>query len=858
MRRMVAKVVGFELTGTDPRDCEGVSVSRRSKHPCYDGSPVKRPRCRSRARPWYALAALGMAVFVGCGDGGAVKQVGVSGTAATLSAGAYWKEVSVTPRFNSRALAYDSARKRVWHFEVDSQLNQSRMWDWDGTAWTLRLVTGTPGSSAPGPGSTNMFSAMTYDSLRDRVVLFGHGGASETWLWDGASWALSNGLPTPDPNLCPPNCTPKFPAPRDGEAIAYDSGRGYTVLFGGAAAFTLGALNDTWEWNGSYWTERTVSGPVPPGGFGVRLAYDAARAKTVLLTAGSTWEWDGATWQQRSPAGAAPLAGTMTYDARLEAVVLFGGDAGQKQVWQWDGQSWTERPSAAAPPSVEEITYDSARDKVVLFGSAQTWEWDGLNWAARVRVPPAQTVRAMAYDRARQEVVLFGGNVMWTWKGSIWQPKPIAGSGPSSSPVMAYDAFRERVVLFDGGTWEWDGTTLEQRMPSGDSPLTGRAMTYDGARGTILLLAAAADGFGETWTWDGTTWTHLSTLSRPPLSSVALAYDSARAEAVLFTSPGRRAPQASQTWEWDGADWRQRLVGSPLNQTNPGMAYDVVRGKVVLFGLGTWDWAGGNSEDWTQFNGVGVPDARESTAMAYDSIRHTMVMFGGSNLLLGLPPYGDTWELRSGWMACSSSAQCTTGTCVDGACCDTTEPSCGVCRACNVPGSEGVCAPRTGSCDDGNACTRVDTCQAGQCVGSEAVSCAPQGECRLAGSCDPTTGVCSSPPAADGTPCVGICPTPPPTAGQCLGSACMEGECRTNLCLGVSCTATDTCHQPGICDPTTGACSNPEVADGTACDDGDRRTRVDTCQAGTCVGTDQHHPPSHLWYWWHRIFHWRH
>jgi hypothetical protein len=42
---------------------------------------------------------------------------------------------------------------------------------------------------------------------------------------------------------------------------------------------------------------------------------------------------------------------------------------------------------------------------------------------------------------------------------------------------------------------------------------------------------------------------------------------------------------------------------------------------------------------------------------------------------------------------CASTAECGSGTCVDGVCCNTTAASCGQCQACNVPGSVGTCAP---------------------------------------------------------------------------------------------------------------------------------------------------------------------
>src|SRR5262249_14362916 len=62
-------------------------------------------------------------------------------------------------------------------------------------------------------------------------------------------------------------------------------------------------------------------------------------------------------------------------------------------------------------------------------------------------------------------------------------------------------------------------------------------------------------------------------------------------------------------------------------------------------------------------------------------------------------------------------------------------------------------------------------------------------------------------------------------AGACTGAS------------PVSCKASDQCHSAGTCDPTTGICSNPAKPDGTACDDGNACTALDGCHAGTCTGS---------------------
>lgn len=56
------------------------------------------------------------------------------------------------------------------------------------------------------------------------------------------------------------------------------------------------------------------------------------------------------------------------------------------------------------------------------------------------------------------------------------------------------------------------------------------------------------------------------------------------------------------------------------------------------------------------------------------------------------------------------------------------------------------------------------------------------------------------------------------------------------LCSNVVCTASDQCHDTGVCNPTTGECSNPVKANGVPCNDGNACTLGDVCDNGNCVG----------------------
>jgi hypothetical protein len=157
----------------------------------------------------------------------------------------------------------------------------------------------------------------------------------------------------------------------------------------------------------------------------------------------------------------------------------------------------------------------------------------------------------------------------------------------------------------------------------------------------------------------------------------------------------------------------------------------------------------------------------------------------------------------------------------------------------------GLCDPQTGfcsdpaaadgtACADGDACTQSDTCQSGVCVGTNPVVCTASDQCHVAGLCDPQTGFCSDPAKPDGSACND-------------GNLCTQLDtCQTGACSGgnpVICVASDQCHLPGSCDTGTGFCSNPVAADGTACNDGNQCSVSDACTAGVCNGTPAP-PPS--------------
>ena len=180
--------------------------------------------------------------------------------------------------------------------------------------------------------------------------------------------------------------------------------------------------------------------------------------------------------------------------------------------------------------------------------------------------------------------------------------------------------------------------------------------------------------------------------------------------------------------------------------------------------------------------------------------------------------------------SCTQNDVCSAGACVPGA-----AVVCGALDGCHAVG---VCNPMSGvcsqpakadgtACTDANACTQTDTCQAGVCTGASPVMCPPPDACHTAGTCNMATGMCSNPAKANGTACND-------------SDACTQADsCQAGVCTGanpVVCSASDDCHAIGVCDTTTGVCSIPAKADGSACDDGNGCTQTDVCKAGACFG----------------------
>lgn len=273
------------------------------------------------------------------------------------------------------------------------------------------------------------------------VVLFsgaaGFSAPADTWRWTGSNWQQLS--PTASPTG------------RAGGAMVWHELAGVWVMYGSNNTSFFGGPsgNQTWEFNGSTWTQRFPTNS--PGGLALMgAAYDGARDRMVVyggvansqfpIAEARTWEYNGIDWTEKFPANSpGPLERpAMCFHAGIGKVVLFGGidpqTGGTDDTWSFDGTNWAVIPVSGPRPvarTAAKMVYDSNRGVCVLHGGmnfntgtpyTDTWEFNGTAWTqtSSPAITPGRLEFAMAMDNARRQVVAFGGEVGFSPSNQTW------------------------------------------------------------------------------------------------------------------------------------------------------------------------------------------------------------------------------------------------------------------------------------------------------------------------------------------------------------------------------------------------------------------------------------------------------
>jgi hypothetical protein len=520
-----------------------------------------------------------------------------------------------------------------------------------------------------------------HDSARGRLVLFGgrdaRGVAQDwTWQWNGIVWQ--------------PSYSTVRPVARYGTRAVFDPVRNKVVLFGGEGNATGLVFGDTWEFDGTTWTQR-VFATSPGARTNHNMVWDSFRNRAVLhggtdptgRLLGDTWEYDGANWIPRNTASTGPQERTrhaMVYDAARRRVVLYGGQTSTpgspfaNDLWEWDGGSWTARTTTNLPSGRfdPELAYDPRNATVHLYGGEislnptdEHWELSGSQWTQRTGPPGRRFGHRMLYV-PNEGVCAVGGfgdggyrRDLVRWTGTRWVHWPATTGGVSAGALAGLGATNELVHFggfangtFYGSTWIFEAGADEWSLlalTSTPSARSKHALAGHPTRNEIVLFGGT-DGTprNDTWIFDGTTWTPVNVPAAPGRrQGHALAFHPLTQRYVSFSGRGSSG-YWTDTLTFDGNTWSiANPTIAPSPRTEYALAYDPTLGEVLLFGGAdangarlddTWSW---NGTRWVEHFPAQRPPARSGTSLTLDERRARLVLFGGSSANGEL---NDTWE----------------------------------------------------------------------------------------------------------------------------------------------------------------------------------------------------------------------
>jgi len=508
------------------------------------------------------------------------------------------------------------------------------------------------------PPSARYGHTAVYDSVRDRMVVFGG--------WDGGPrndvWVLSLAGSPAWSELAPAG---SLPLARYAHTAIYDPVRDRMVVFGG---WNGSARNDVWALSlaGSpAWSALAPAGSPPSARYFHSAIYDPVRDRMVVfggIGAGlggglgnNVWALSLAgspAWSELAPTGSLPsarYAHTAIYDPVSDRMVVFGGSDGspRNDVWALalaGSPVWSELAPAGTLPSARyqhTAFYDPVRDRMVVFGGRDGGYRDDV-WALALEGSPAWSALAPAgslpsaryghtafYDPVGDRMVVFGG---WdggyrndVWALSLAESPAWSALAPAATPsaryshTAIYDPVRDRMVVFGG----WDGNY----------------------RNDVWALSLAGSP----------AWSALAPAGSPPSARYGHTafYDPVRDRMVVFG--GYDDFRRNDVWALSlaGSPAWSALAPTgtpPLGRWGHTASYDPVRDRMVVFGgngdgglLGdAWALSLAGSPAWSALAPAGSPpSARYGHTAIYDPVGDRMVVFAGYDGSL----LNDVWAL---------------------------------------------------------------------------------------------------------------------------------------------------------------------------------------------------------------------
>ena len=560
--------------------------------------------------------------------------------------------------------------------------------------------------------------------------------------------------------------------------------------------------------------------------------------------------------------------GTRALVGASGAPVSGHADQGEAYVLVRSGTTWAQEAILLAPDG-------AAND---FFGSSVSLSGDGTR--AIVGSPEAD-ISGRTNQGAAYVFVRAGG--AWSLESKLTAATGTMNARYGQSVSFSSDATRVLVGAqaatpapgrtFDGAAYVYlrSGSTWseEAQLYSSDGTINGNLGGSVSLSGDATCAVAGSPGSSRAYVFSrtGTSWTQQARLDSPasaPTSqmghAVAIARDATRlvvgapsvnvgsntAQGVLFVFV-----RSGTTWTMEA------MLTASDGGTNDYLGFDSSSlalssdGSRALVGNGSWMVSGAaylftrSGTSWTEDARIAAPSAMNrafgrSVSLTPDGAR---ALVGDDTQSIATVRTGSAYALRIAGMgttgaSCSGDADCLSGFCVDGVCCNVAcggnaSDDCQACSAARTGGADGTCAALSSSIAPTVTCrAAADLCDRAEVCAPGSSSCPPDGvldaasECRAsAGACDVAEtcdGASSACPAdiliASGTHCGGVtgaCSTP----GMCNGSSpsCVGG---TPLPAGTVCAAADpsrACDVDDVCDGVTDTCAPRAAAAGMPC-----------------------------------------
>jgi hypothetical protein len=398
------------------------------------------------------------------------------------------------------------------------------------------------------------------------------------------------------------------PGRRSYTGMAYDEAQGLMLLYGGYLSATgfipSGKLtpdpwlfdeflrNDTWRYDGTLWTQLTVTGTLPPTLVQPAMCYHPGLRRVVMFggVAGEfavaadrlklwSFVFDSPTsghWQVESTSGPAnPRSVALAFDASRQMLVLTGaGDSG-RETWEWNTGFWTRKPDAPVPqvgsttrrlaPALgyhvaagklllvddEALPTSAAAEvsRVFVFDGTQWYQDDTGNLAPPLGAHFQNQGRKLAYDSARERLVAVDSLSSYDFDGLRWRvrgpssnlpngPGQVDGLSRRNGAAVAYDQRRGVLVRFGGD----DGTELLASFTMHDETWE-LTPTGTGIQLVNPNIAPPPGPFGVVAYCEGQTLQlHLLAVARPggeTSSSTGLEYRWFKDDALIPAAPGQ-------------------------------------------------------------------------------------------------------------------------------------------------------------------------------------------------------------------------------------------------------------------------------------------------------------------------------